>query len=490
MARGATGISFSQRAPALAVFTVAVLLAMFVGIGVGRDDPPVMILLGLVGFGAAILAARLPQLALVGVVVVTFANLSDVLIRYHGLPSLNKLMTPGLMFILGYRYLIIGERPFSDRTVIALMLGFLLLILVGAQIATRYEVALAELDEAARNMLLVLLALAFFRQRGALDAFGAALVACALVLGGIAAYKYSLGNIDNPYWGLGRTGDGGSRLSGPEADPNGFGSVLVVMLPFTIDRALWGRSRGARLLGLVAAGLAVAMILFTQSRGALVSALFSGALYAFSLDRRTALRLAVAAAVTVTVVGAILSQEMVERFASILEMAETGEAADRAVEGRLGSWMVAVRLFMDNPVLGVGAGNFNVLYQDTANELGLIFRGRDRSPHSLYLEVLSEFGLVGFLLFMTAIALAARGVLRAMAMLRARGEMRLRALCAAFGMALAGHLAAMAFLHGPGARPLWMLLAIGIALPRIVMFELADKPPRKLDGPETARAVV
>ena len=58
MARGATGISFSQRAPALAVFTVAVLLAMFVGIGVGRDDPPVMILLGLVGFGAAILAAR------------------------------------------------------------------------------------------------------------------------------------------------------------------------------------------------------------------------------------------------------------------------------------------------------------------------------------------------------------------------------------------------------------------------------------------------
>ncbi len=192
------------------------------------------------------------------------------------------------------------------------------------------------------------------------------------------------------------------------------------------------------------------------------------------IERRAALRFLGVGAIGAVVVLGSLSEELVERFSTILDAAETGEAPDKAVAGRLGSWTVAVQLIYDHPLFGVGAGNFNVLYQTTANDLGIIFRGEGRSPHSLYLEIWSEHGLVGLGFFLGVFAFAARGIGRAMVLLRARGELRAEALCGAFGAALGGHLAALAFLHEPGDVLLWMLLGLSIALPAIAQ--------RRLDG--------
>jgi hypothetical protein len=64
------------------------------------------------------------------------------------------------------------------------------------------------------------------------------------------------------------------------------------------------------------------------------------------------------------------------------------------LDGRLGVWRVAVDSFAENPVLGLGAQNFEIYYgqhRTTVEDM--------RQPHSQPLQLLSELGLPGLLLY-------------------------------------------------------------------------------------------
>jgi O-antigen ligase len=78
------------------------------------------------------------------------------------------------------------------------------------------------------------------------------------------------------------------------------------------------------------------------------------------------------------------------------------------VQGREGGdlrsqfWTIAVRMFLANPILGVGMNNFphNVMYYETEAEtkvVGHSFAGT--VAHSLYFTLLAELGLCGTLIF-------------------------------------------------------------------------------------------
>jgi O-antigen ligase len=55
------------------------------------------------------------------------------------------------------------------------------------------------------------------------------------------------------------------------------------------------------------------------------------------------------------------------------------------------AWSTAVSLFLDSPIIGKGLGAFWVASIDMGSHLGF--------PHSFFFFILSELGLVGFLLF-------------------------------------------------------------------------------------------
>jgi tetratricopeptide (TPR) repeat protein len=89
----------------------------------------------------------------------------------------------------------------------------------------------------------------------------------------------------------------------------------------------------------------------------------------------------------------------------------TPESPGRFTEGsgnnRAQWWEEAARGFADNPVVGNGAGAFQVThrrYRESAVEV--------REPHSLPLQLLSETGLVGFALFAGAVVAAGLAVRR------------------------------------------------------------------------------
>lgn len=70
------------------------------------------------------------------------------------------------------------------------------------------------------------------------------------------------------------------------------------------------------------------------------------------------------------------------KSSNITAVAETLEDGD---EIRTLIWLTAIKVFLDNPIVGVGLGGYAL------NPLG------DKYPHNFFLEVLAELGIVGFI---------------------------------------------------------------------------------------------
>ncbi|NBB84406.1 MAG: hypothetical protein GVY28_13515, partial [Alphaproteobacteria bacterium] len=135
--------------------------------------------------------------------------------------------------------------------------------------------------------------------------------------------------------------------------------------------------------------------------------------------------------------------------------------------GRLDEKTVALRMFLDHPILGVGLDHYGEMFQSYTARLGLRDRFEKREAHNLYLETAAETGALGLVAF-AAIGIA---VLRAHAVARRRflaaGQGDLAAVSTAFLLALLGHLLAGMFLHEAWARSWWMVVAVVLALPAV-----------------------
>lgn len=149
-----------------------------------------------------------------------------------------------------------------------------------------------------------------------------------------------------------------------------------------------------------------------------------------------------------------------EKFKEGDVIAQTEDARDRLTavgnNGRIEHWEEALHAFGDNPLKGTGAGTYELTWaQNRSSDFTV------RDGHSLYLEILSELGLVGGVLLLLALG----GVLVALA-LRARGPDR--ALWAALfvaGCAWALH-AAQDWVWELPSVTAWLFAAGGIALAR------------------------
>jgi O-antigen ligase len=74
----------------------------------------------------------------------------------------------------------------------------------------------------------------------------------------------------------------------------------------------------------------------------------------------------------------------------------SGGKLDASNELRLRIWKAGLRMFIDHPILGVGAGQFQTAY-------GTTYAGKQHvawmNPHNLFLQVACELGLVGLIIF-------------------------------------------------------------------------------------------
>jgi O-antigen ligase len=194
------------------------------------------------------------------------------------------------------------------------------------------------------------------------------------------------------------------RVAGTLEGPNQFAGWLNLLFPVLFARLLRDRNPW-----LVAAVVLCALAeLATLSRSGIVAALVAGAvvLVVTRPSRQVGLRFAAGAVVVAAILVTLgLAIGLEARFFSLAEVPQPDHLGTRAI-----LWTAALDLWRTSPLVGIGAGNFEF-------DLGMVGHPEVRThANSLYLQALSEMGLIGFAatLFMiwTVIATFARSFSR------------------------------------------------------------------------------
>jgi len=257
------------------------------------------------------------------------------------------------------------------------------------------------------------------RWAGILVAIGAVVALWALDAWVQAATGYSLGGAAEKERVSGIFGAGNLKL----------GPVLAVLSPFAL---LAARARfGLRGL-LLAFALLAAPILLAGSRAAWLSFALVCLLLAWHETREPRRFAAAVAALALGVAAlAALAWHDSSRFGARIErslraLQGTEAALDDASAGRLSIWRTALAMGAAHPVTGVGVRGFRYAYPDyaapgdrfvdTASDTGA------SHAHQIVLEVLSETGIVGLLLWIAGCAFALRAWKRADARARERAR--------------------------------------------------------------------
>ncbi|MEO5629011.1 MAG: O-antigen ligase family protein [Thermomonas sp.] len=200
------------------------------------------------------------------------------------------------------------------------------------------------------------------------------------------------------------------RLSGVLGPCNlKLGIVLASLSPFALDAA--GRRFG-RLGWLTAASLVGLVILLAGSRAAWLT---YGLVLLWSGWRLLGWKrlLGVFALGAVLLAGAaLLSPPVAERLErSTAALTGDAQGVDHALSGRTRIWSAALCMARTHPINGVGARGFRDAFPSCDGEAGLQAAwgaGPALHAHQIVLEVLSETGLLGLLLWLAGAAMAWR----------------------------------------------------------------------------------
>ncbi|MBA2441534.1 MAG: O-antigen ligase family protein [Rubrobacter sp.] len=211
---------------------------------------------------------------------------------------------------------------------------------------------------------------------------------------------------------FGAPGEEAGRFSSG-GDPNDYANLLVVV--FFV--ACYGLLRRSRVAAYALAFAVVIGVLISQSRTGLIALGATPLLILFlpRLMTRIAGRTLVMYSLAIAVFAGMIfltpsTGELVsERFSTISQY----ESEDTWA-GRWSLWQGAGRLIADNPILGVGSGNFPyeaAAYSAQAAHLESLREGA-AVAHNVFLSVASELGAVGLALFLGILFFAFKGALR------------------------------------------------------------------------------
>ena len=274
-------------------------------------------------------------------------------------------------------HLLAGRRKLHLDKTHAVAAGMLAIALVSTLQARDSGIALETTIRYASFVAVYLLVTQFLGESGVHRAVVWVLSASSALAGAFALQRYLAGE--------------SSLATLPNTDPNDFAFILATTLPLTFW--LLGSRVVLRPVVLLMIGVIAAGVLLSFSRGALVG-LAAGFAWEI-MTRRRRLPALVAGTVVAALAVLIVIRADPGRFETGLELKE--HVAQYNIDSRLDAWRGAATLASENPVLGVGPGNFRVhFYEATGNPPGT---HKLNVVHNAYLDVAAEVGVVAAVLF-------------------------------------------------------------------------------------------
>lgn len=419
-----------------------------------------------------VLALRWPMLAICLFLGITLTNTPAILVHEHGLPSIGTLLVPALAALLGVRTLLRREHPITALRLTPLM-GFLFVaIALRIPWADNTSVAMSVASELLKNLVIFLVLVGF------LTTPERTLVAArtvALLIGAVAAlsvYQYASGRFDTNFFGYANASylqiEGethGWRLTGPLPDANFFAQLLLTALPIPIALALSEQRWTFRAVAALCAVAIIITIVLTNSRGALLGVVVV-AFASLVLSRRRAFLLP-GLVFGLALVALLVPVSTFERALAGIETARLllGDAdivGDPAVIQRISVMRAAMRMFADNPLFGVGPGQFPTNYEVYSLRYALDMTAPP-AAHNLYLEIAAEQGVAGLILFAGFVLTALTFAGRALRHLQLDPASQHTYLLSAMILGVIGYLATSIFLHDAYPRFFWAFMALFVA---------------------------
>jgi O-antigen ligase len=430
-----------------------------------------------------VIAAVEPLIAVgaAGAIVFTYIVFADLAVGFAGLAFLSFLDTlptsgslslakgGGLLLALAWlaRLSVDGSRQrdfFANHPYLTwVLVAFFGWATVTLLWATQTGTGITALSRYAPNILLLPIAYTAVRTRRDL-----ALVLGAIVVGAVFAASFGILQPPDP-----NLIEESSRATGTVGDPNELAAFLLVGLALAAGFALGrGRSPAVRLAAGLAVPLCAAGIFLSLSRGGLVAL---GALLVAGTVFAGRWRIAITLILLAVVAGGVLYFTQLAPLPARERVTSTNGGT-----GRSDLWTVGLRMVKAHPVTGVGVGNFQAVSANYALQPGVItradfiFSSAPKVTHNTYLEIMSETGIPGFLLFMAAIVSCLACALRAARIWVARADPMMEALARGVFLGLFGMLVADFFISDMYTKLLWVMLALCPAMLAIARSEHGD----------------
>jgi O-antigen ligase len=280
----------------------------------------------------------------------------------------------------------------------------------------------------------------------------------------------------------------GRGVGGWLGDENDFGMEMNVAIPVAFFMYQGATTKGSKFLYVGLLGVFVMSLIATSSRGGFLGLLAVSAYCWFYAPKKImSLLLGLCLAGLVLVAA---PQEYWDRINSITEdkTMEEGTAGQRVF-----TWGIGWEMFLDNPIFGIGQGNFPWA-------IGEYMGGRTwqtkslagRQAHSLYFTLLPELGLVGVMIFGSMVYFnyrdtrvkelvppTSRPVFNHRDQVDVADSELLRA--SLYGNAILGgmigYLATSAFISTLYYPTFWIMMALAVALRNTTKEYAASQPP-------------
>ena len=474
--------------PAAALIGLAaVLTALAIGVIVARAPgmlafaallSPRGMAMAVAAVAAFAMVVRWPTAAAVVIAAEVYLSLSEVLVRFHGLPSLMQLLAIPLVLAAGLRLGSPARRRALTQPHFVLLLTYALMLLASSIWASDPSLADRGVMEGAKALLIAGLVATLCASPRQFRAVVWTILLTGAVLSTLGIMQVVTGDFSSHVGGFARSklaqvyGDVFEpRIAGPVGDPNFFAQLLLPLVPLGLFLGWEEHRRRLRGIAFALAGLTVGGIVLTYSLGAALALLLMiGLTFA---SHRTRMRQAALVALVVAVPTTMLMPtDFVTRIATITQILPGEERSlhlDSSFEERRLLVRTAWDMFSERPLLGVGARNYAVHFDRHAAEVGSearIYRdpGDPRYPHSLYLEIAAETGVVGLTLFLAIVTFCLVSLEHARRTAGAVSDHYLAGIARALQIGIAGHLVSALFLHGEFQRPLWLLFGLAAAL--------------------------
>ncbi len=311
------------------------------------------------------------------------------------------------------------------------------------------------------GLIYLLIMVNVFDRREQLDNFILCLVAAGMITAGYAAYEFFAGiaGVKKEWVDLARNPDLRNRAYAVFDNPNLLAQYLVLLTPLALGAVFGTANRRRQVVFALAAALFTLCLVLTYSRGGWLA--FAAALTVFALFKSKLLLQALPVA---GVFGYwFMPDSVLHRLTTVTSL------KDSSIAYRLDTWLSTLALIKEHWITGVGLGRkafARVYYTHMINNNVV------PHAHNLYLQIISEFGILGLAvgtwLFLSLLRLGLK--------LRVAGSTYIRNLNAGIMGAGAGflvHSLADYFLwYYKLAILIWMLAAV-----LLVLHKIYQQPP-------------